>query len=287
MSQTNYSDLPSQHYLHECFGYDHTSGQLWCRPRPEEHFASPKALSKWGLESAGMEAPFGQMVTLDTRRYGFSRLIYLWMTGVMPIKVLCLHQIFERYSWNNLYAENLGFLRADLNAPPLFRVIGIDSSLSRGKTWDAYISIDGSLTCLGAFSNRPEALAALREQPAPELAACDPEQRARDIAESQAVHDAFCNVRPELLTPAILEQRRKDRRNGWRGDPRPKHRNPLVRRSDYMPDPDPVQTRARAPKTPPPPPVPPPQAGTLPPPQARRLSDEEHEEFKLRLAQWK
>lgn len=81
--------LPPQKYLKECFLYNESTGQLFWRTRPEEHFPNPKSAKAWNKRWAGKEAfhegkrgyRYGH---LDNQYCAAHRVIWKYMLGTEP-----------------------------------------------------------------------------------------------------------------------------------------------------------------------------------------------------------
>ena len=81
--------LPSTEYLHQCFEYDATSGELRWRHRPEDHFQSLQTFRTWNSRFAGRvvgyPTPKGYLqVTLDYQKTYVSRIVYKMHHGIDP-----------------------------------------------------------------------------------------------------------------------------------------------------------------------------------------------------------
>lgn len=84
--------LPSAEYLRACFDYSRTTGKLWWKERPLEHFSNAHDQNVWNSRQAGAvishaNAKSGYIdVYLNNRRYRTHRIIWKLVTGKEPPK---------------------------------------------------------------------------------------------------------------------------------------------------------------------------------------------------------
>lgn len=94
--------MPDQAYLQACFRYDESSGALFWRRRPLEHFKSQRAHAVWNGRYSGKEVgcvydagkyrpvttPYMKRVAnLDNKTYVVARLIFKLVNGYDPFTV--------------------------------------------------------------------------------------------------------------------------------------------------------------------------------------------------------
>jgi hypothetical protein len=79
--------LPPAEYLHECFDYDHITGQLRWKHRPRPHFPKTKEWKRWNSRFAGTVAGHKQKhcrVRIGDNTYTGHRIAWKWVTGEEP-----------------------------------------------------------------------------------------------------------------------------------------------------------------------------------------------------------
>jgi hypothetical protein len=162
--------LPSQQYLHECFSYDPSIGELLWQIRPITHFRTQRAWNSWNRKYAGCAAGCVRtssrgyvdlFIKLDGVGYLASRLIWKFVTGDDPT---CLVDHHDRNGLNNAW-ENLRSATYVENAanrgPHKNNRLGIKGVFpTRPGLFGARVFISGKVVILGTTFPSPEAASA-------------------------------------------------------------------------------------------------------------------------------
>lgn len=156
--------LPPIEYLRECFAYDHETGVLTWKHRPEEHFASKAIWATWNRQNAnrpaGLIDSLGYCVVHLGRRYRVHRIIWKLMTGEEPPKTIDHRdRNSANNAWNNLRAATMS--QQNFNAQMPVGMTGCRGvTKEKNGRYGARIKFDGVRRRLGSFDTIEEASAA-------------------------------------------------------------------------------------------------------------------------------
>lgn len=149
--------LPSLEHLRQCFRYEKTSGLLFWKKRPREHFSSTREWKRWNTRHAGTEA-FSyakeqgyKTGSIDGTLYLAHRVIWKLTRGTEPPENIDHH---DRKSASNR-AKNLREATHSQNFINRVSTVGqsglIGVRKSKWGTWEARIHKDKRYFHLGTF----------------------------------------------------------------------------------------------------------------------------------------
>lgn len=171
--------LPPTEVLQERLAYDPTSGKVFWKPRPVEHFerereypaySADRECKRWNTRYAGKEA--GNLsdegyltVRLSGSSYKLHRIIWKLETGVEPPEVLD-HKDRDRANnrWNNLRPSNDS--ANQMNKAGWGNTCDQIGVRVRNGRWQARIHKNGTSYDLGWFASQAEATTAYKAKAA-------------------------------------------------------------------------------------------------------------------------
>lgn len=162
--QVKVTQLPSQNYLRECFGYDETTGVLTWKERPLTHFKAEARRKAFNTRYAGKPLSArdnrGYIVTsLDTQKLKGHRVIWKLFYGEEPPPVIDhLNSNKSDNRISNLKAvtqlENLFNKQVQRNNKLGVKGVSFDT---RRQKFYSRVKIGAKIKWLGYFDNQSEA----------------------------------------------------------------------------------------------------------------------------------
>ncbi|HHT2832409.1 TPA: HNH endonuclease [Klebsiella aerogenes] len=161
---------PQQSFLRSIFNYDHETGVLFHRNRPEVMFKSSRQFLNWNSRYPG--TPVGSITKggyLATRINGEDYYVHVLIWAYVNGDDGCLS---VDHINRNRCDNRISNLRLATNSQNLFNSGCSRNSLSREKgvhkrkdcdTWRAVIDVDGKRINLGSFKSKEEAVEAYRK----------------------------------------------------------------------------------------------------------------------------
>jgi hypothetical protein len=157
--------LPPAEYLHECFYYDHISGELRWRKRPQKHFRSHYGFAtfnaRWPGHLVGSPERFGNLQTsVDGIKFKVARIIWKMHYGTDPMLIDHINRNPRDNRIINLRSVNDQQNRLNTIRVGSFGLTGVSRN---GKRFKASIKNGNKLRHLGTFDSPEEAHAVYRK----------------------------------------------------------------------------------------------------------------------------
>lgn len=158
----------TQEYVRSLFDYDPETGILTWRFRPREQFSSDRIWNGTNTRCAGK--PAGSVTCdgyielgVDGRLYKAHRVIWLWMTGVMPDEIDHEEGIRNNNRFANLRNGTHGgnMLNKSKRRDNKSGVCGVGWHKT-DRRWVAHITVNNRQIRLGGFIRKEDAIAARR-----------------------------------------------------------------------------------------------------------------------------
>ena len=154
-------------YIKECFVYEASSGCLFWKQRPLQHFASLNACAVWNSKHAGAKAGSPNIkkrwsTKIKNKLYQNHRLVWALVHGVWPADQL--DHINGDPEDNRI--ENLRVVSNTENQKNRWRSHNNTSGVNgvywhtRDCVWNAHIRVDGRQRSLGTFPSQAQAIVA-------------------------------------------------------------------------------------------------------------------------------
>jgi len=157
--------LPSQEYLQECFHYEPTTGKLFWKDRPREHFNSSRGYKNFKLQFAGKEVTSKSRngyvyPCVDGRLVYAHRVIWKMVHGECPeYQIDHINGIRDDNRLENLrvVSNQENQRNAKRRKDNTSKVVGV-SWHNRDEVWCANIKVDGKQINLGNFTDKIDAI---------------------------------------------------------------------------------------------------------------------------------